>query len=776
MVHCRDNSLADLLSLRSATSAVHSCPGSPLAHQPSNSTVLSDAALSAAAAQHRHRHPFGRCTVDSISSYRPSPLQQHKQRANSDACEQQGMEQPQLQQQGCATDHVSSQNSECLAQPLQNSCLHHYLEDGTVEGQHSDFAQTTVSQQGFYAGPAGVYSNERGPDHESAEQKVIIGTGPHTTSAQHSSRPSSSTRSAGRAAGSAAATVGALMAGWDSSAAAGSSAGEDNEFSRYDDQYECSSSNSMCTAVQVLPLQLLSACSGSSSLETMAAALAGTADSTRADSSSCNHHVCSSPAATGETPCSEYSSSSSISACRSKSMPTPALMRSSSSGSGSILGIGVGNLLGGGVSPVAQGLPTSYSTPPPHPHLQTAASADFQQQVAKPGDLPRQSSIKRKGSRLSSSSISNPSRLSQSSAAGELPEQHMSSAGARRTLSTNSNSSNGGLLLSISGSGSPTPGSRQLLSSRSVFERQQPTAASPAAMEAPQGSVQQQLREAMELAISQLQQPEGSQAETDTTALVTIDVDGLLPNTTLAADPAYGLAAAAGWAFNSDSPTTRRPSPAAVHTAANADSQAVVLMPSLPEVDFIERIGRGSFGDVYKGVWCGSVVAVKVIRVKQQLLPGISAALSSPGPAGSANSSAYTGRMSTSSSGTSSTSPGEQQQVAVELAQHEYESWLNANLRHPNIVQLFTSFTVVLEDRPAGLLSGGGSVGMGLLGTGVSWKTHLVMEYCELGTMQVQGGVLPDAWYQPLMLCTTACWSCGDDAAILQWPVVCTNC
>lgn len=81
-----------------------------------------------------------------------------------------------------------------------------------------------------------------------------------------------------------------------------------------------------------------------------------------------------------------------------------------------------------------------------------------------------------------------------------------------------------------------------------------------------------------------------------------------------------------------------------------------------------------------------------------------------------------------------------EQQVAMELAQHEYESWLNANLRHPNIVQLFTSFTVVLEDRPPAALAAAVPEG-GWGCSGLSWKTHLVMEYCELGTMQVRTGL-----------------------------------
>lgn len=106
-------------------------------------------------------------------------------------------------------------------------------------------------------------------------------------------------------------------------------------------------------------------------------------------------------------------------------------------------------------------------------------------------------------------------------------------------------------------------------------------------------------------------------------------------------------------------------------------------------------------------------------------------------------------------------------QVALELAQHEYESWLNANLRHPNIVQLFTSFTIGLEERgasmPGALFGPGASGGTdggrgGALGrtsssssSGLSWRTHLVMEHCELGTMQVRGMILVAALPQELL-------------------------
>jgi hypothetical protein len=199
------------------------------------------------------------------------------------------------------------------------------------------------------------------------------------------------------------------------------------------------------------------------------------------------------------------------------------------------------------------------------------------------------------------------------------------------------------------------------------------------------------------------------------------------------------------------------------HSSPQQQQQQLAVMPSLPEVDFIERIGRGSFGEVYRGVWCGSVVAVKVIRVRQQppasrnRAPGCPTTAVTTTPPGlfnsggscssnSSSSNASSGQQHSASDADDQEPDEHQQQVAMELAQHEYESWLNANLRHPNIVQLFTSFTVVLEDRmPQLLLSSAAAAGSGAglvhegagWAAGLSWKTHLVMEFCELGTMQV---------------------------------------
>ncbi len=137
------------------------------------------------------------------------------------------------------------------------------------------------------------------------------------------------------------------------------------------------------------------------------------------------------------------------------------------------------------------------------------------------------------------------------------------------------------------------------------------------------------------------------------------------------------------------------------------------------------------------GVWCGSVVAVKVIQVKQP------SALTFPNRPPTQSQQQDTEKRQ---AGVPSEIDSQAAQVALELAQHEYESWLNANLRHPNIVQLFTSFTIGLEERgtsmPGTLFGGtfdtGSASAVSGGGMGLSWKTHLVMEYCELGTMQVR--------------------------------------
>lgn len=142
-------------------------------------------------------------------------------------------------------------------------------------------------------------------------------------------------------------------------------------------------------------------------------------------------------------------------------------------------------------------------------------------------------------------------------------------------------------------------------------------------------------------------------------------------------------------------------------------------------------------------MWHDSAVAVKVIQVSARR------PTSAPGPGGADGADGAA--------------------VGAELARHEYESWLNANLRHPHIVQLFTSFTVALEAPTArggvphavGASGDGGpgddhSAGAAAAADGVAgvwegtldgrggpltcWKTYLIMELCDMGTMQVRMG------------------------------------
>jgi hypothetical protein len=66
--------------------------------------------------------------------------------------------------------------------------------------------------------------------------------------------------------------------------------------------------------------------------------------------------------------------------------------------------------------------------------------------------------------------------------------------------------------------------------------------------------------------------------------------------------------------------------------------------------------------------------------------------------------------------------------VNAELARHEYESWLNANLRHPNIVQLFTSFSVAIASDEGLPVAAQGAMGR-------DWGAEVNM---DRGTSKVQ--------------------------------------
>lgn len=718
--------MADLLPLRSAASATaaHSCPGSPLTRQLSNNSLMEEAA----AAQQRHRHPFGRCTTDAVTTYRPSPLQQQQQhqRGYSDPCDQQ---QHQLQDHGGVETYGADLASAAEQQQRSN------LQSGLNQVHHSVMGQ--ASQALLTQGSLG--STEASALHvqQSASQKMITVESQHGSNPYRNSRCTSSSRSA-RAAGSPAAAVSALMTGWSEAATAviGSEAAVKQQ-QLNSPEHLASSSSPLQVHLPMQPVEASNLAMNHSLVPAQQLLDGRLIDVVAVTTDNAVSRT--------ETPFSDNSGGSGLLTIRSKSMPTPGVSYSGSGISGSTRGIA--SMIAGASSPAMQGLATSYSTPPPHPYLHTAASTDFQvQQPRRLGSSAsgsRRTSPMRKSSRLSGSNIPIPSRLSQSSAADE-PEQ---------LTCSRSRSSNGSILYA-------TPGTTEL-----DIDQQQDVSDQAGATQAASDMLITQRTVSVQFALSRSSSPDMQQLLQHRGG-----ADSIMEVTGQAAPVAASQLLAAGQlvdGLSSNSLVTahQQQSPPATDAAAVADSLALLIMPSLPEVDFIERIGRGSFGDVFKGVWCGSTVAIKVIRVKQQTIAahmrtavqqnvGSSpdnrclAATASPlnGTSISIGTNSALAQHLGSEPQLNEQQQREQdhdgldQQIAMELAQHEYESWLNANLRHPNIVQLFTSFTVVLEDlRPSGLLPGAlGGVDGFMWSAGVSWKTHLVMEYCELGNMQVR--------------------------------------
>ncbi|GAX79247.1 hypothetical protein CEUSTIGMA_g6687.t1 [Chlamydomonas eustigma] len=138
-----------------------------------------------------------------------------------------------------------------------------------------------------------------------------------------------------------------------------------------------------------------------------------------------------------------------------------------------------------------------------------------------------------------------------------------------------------------------------------------------------------------------------------------------------------------------------------------------------PRLDLLEHIGSGAHGEVYKGVWNGAFVAVKVTKVP----------LAMPLSGRNCRRGVYG---------------------------LQYEGWLTSCLRHPNIVQLYSAYCLestlhlpkadvrsTVSPRPAiALQSPRSSAGCLTASTArlplgsPLVSSYLIMEYCSLGNLE----------------------------------------